>query len=155
MTGNDTETPLGHRKGLFGDQNLQDSDDRLSQMAEVHDLEITLGALTQSVACECPLSALRIIGFVRTDMSLVFSSMTPLRIGPGFLRALATAMDDRCVDAVACSDGDFILRVFSCGQNLDAPKETYILFLCVPSKPLFDARVQDFSYPDFSLSLWG
>jgi hypothetical protein len=119
------------------------------------EVDIIFGHLSQSVVCECSSPALQILGFIPSDRSVVFTSMTPVKVGPGYLQALATAMIQRDSDAVAYSDRDLILRVYLIGDPTNPASQSIVLFLCVPSKPLFDSRGQDFNYPDFSLRLFG
>jgi hypothetical protein len=113
--------------------------------------ELTFGSLSQWVTAEGIPPKLQILGFVMSDKALVFASITPIAVqGDGFLQPLALSMIENDLDAYVFGDGDYLLRASKIPHDPAHPQERYLLLLCAPSKPLFDARCQTFSYSHFS-----
>lgn len=114
--------------------------------------KLIFGDLEATIAAKDVPNEIEILGFIPADRSTEFSSMHPIYIDEGeFLHALAISMVKDSLDALAFGDRDFIIRteVVDSSKN-DADKE-YILFLCVPSKPLFGQASPQFNFPNYSL----
>ena len=123
------------------------------QMKEVN---IVFGKMQESVYCNCDQSTLRILGFIDTDLTLSFESMMPIKVKPDskLLPSLSVAMKEFALDAVVFAERDMILRARVIERDEGSGKNRrMMLYLCVPKKPLFDTKGQEFEYPNFSLVL--
>lgn len=119
---------------------------------EYRNVELIFGDLKAKIATKDAPNTIQILGFIPADRSTEFTSMNPIYIEEDgdFLYALAISMVKNSLDAVLFGDRDLIIRTEVVPSTDDGDIE-YILFLCVPSKPLFDQPSPTFNYPNYSL----
>lgn len=116
------------------------------------EVEVVFGELRQTVAVDFDRPELHIHGFVPTNLSIPLESMVPITVPDGFMRAVALSMSERFLDAVVFGERDVLIRARSL-PTVSGSSPQIVLFLCVPKKAIFDAKVQEFNYPDFTLVL--
>jgi hypothetical protein len=116
--------------------------------------ELAFGSLSHYVVAKGIPQKLQVLGFIASDKSMVFTSMTPVSPrGDGFLQPITLSMIDNDLDAVLFADQDYVLRAAKLPKAGNEPQDSYLLFLCTLSKPLFDACYSMLTYPHFSLML--
>ncbi|KAK8866308.1 hypothetical protein M9Y10_009268 [Tritrichomonas musculus] len=122
------------------------------EQTQYKNVELYFGDLKAKIVATDAPKTIQILGFVQANRSTEFTSMNPIFISEGeFLQSLAISMAKNSLDAVAFDGRDLIIRAeVIISENSDEEKD-YILFLCVPSKPLFDQASPSFSFPDYSL----
>jgi hypothetical protein len=118
--------------------------------------EVVFGSFTQTVVGHGIHPRLQILGFIPSDKSLPFASVSPLALPntDGYLPSVALSMVENDLDAVLFGDRDYILRACTLPRDPGAPaaQDRHVLLLGVPSKPLFNVQKPTFSYQPFSLS---
>lgn len=122
------------------------------EQTEHRNAKLIFGDLEATIAAKDAPNKIQILGFIPTNNSTEFISMNPIYIYDGeFLHALAIAMVRDSLDALAFGDRDFIIRTKVVDSSKSDDDKEYIIFLCVPSKPLFDKETPTFNYPNYSL----
>jgi hypothetical protein len=118
--------------------------------------EVVFGSFTQTVAGLGVPSRLQILGFIASDKSLAFVSLSPVSLSnlDGYLPSVVLSMIENDLDAVLFGDRDYVLRACTLPRDPAVPtsQERHVLLLGVPSKPLFNVQKATFSHPAFSLS---
>lgn len=118
----------------------------MSEQTSHKQAKIIMGSFETTIVAIDPPPQMRILGFVSSDKSHVFTKMVPVLITPdSFLVEVASSMILNDLDAVLFSGRDLILRASQ------TPKNKIILLLCYPSKPLYKDPQAQFSLPNFSL----
>ena len=110
---------------------------------------IEFGTLKTSVICTGAPSCLEIVGFIPSNISREYETISSVKIDPSsFLSRLAPHMIYQQKDALLFSASqDYILRCIS-----ERPNE-YSLLLCLPKTPIFNGNIKSFNYSKLSLEI--
>ena len=115
-------------------------------------VSISFGSLKTGIVVKGVSSPLKILGFLPSDKSMIFTFSSPIAIlgEDSFLPTLAVSMIKNNLDAIVFSDRDLILRAYQIEPTNGSAKKL-MLMLCVPKKRLFEGNSNILNFPDYSL----